>query len=160
MLGDVDSCTWAGPAIEIHCAACDVANAPAETYEYGERLTLLHIVPITPYRRIKFVKCNCCGELFISPIPLDDLPFLHNGELYRVLRRHVPLVPKFLALTAIILCWIPMLGLIMAALALAMNGWRKKHWTRIVSRAAMVIAVITSGLTGVMMLLAKLGLVK
>jgi hypothetical protein len=159
MLG-ADTCTWAGPSIVIHCAACDELAAQAETYEYGERVTLLHVVPITPYIRTNYVRCTHCGEQFISPIPLSELPYLQPDELHQLLRRRVSLIPQFLAVVGIILCWVPIIGLIMALLALFTNWSRKKHWTRIVSRVAVVIALITSGFMGLMMLLAALGVVQ
>ncbi len=159
MIG-ADTCTWTGPSIVIHCAACDATDVPAETFEYGERVALLHVVPITPYVRTNYVKCTRCGEQFVSPIALSELPYLHPDELDKLLRRRVGLIPQFLAFAAIILSWVPMIGLLMSLIALAANWSRKKHWTRNVSRAAVGIALITSGVLGLMLLLAALGVVK
>jgi hypothetical protein len=148
MLSGVDSRTLAGPSIVIHCAACNVPDAPATTYQYGERLAILHVIPLTPYSQTNYVKCERCGEAFVSPIALTELPYLEPGELHRLLRRRVGLVEMFLAVAAIILSWIPFVGLVMSLIALAVNGWRKNHWTRPVSRVAAVISVVVTGLVG------------
>jgi hypothetical protein len=156
MLYGVQSQTAPGPSLTIHCAACNVPDAPATTYQFSERVAILHVIPVTPFMRTNYVKCDRCGEAFVSPIALDELPYLEPEELHQLLRRSVGLVEMFMAVAAIILSWIPFLGLIMALIALALNGWRKNHWTRPVSRAAVVIAVIVTGLMGGAMLLGAL----
>lgn len=156
MVYGVDSRSVAGPQVVMHCAACDVPDAPATTYQFGERLAILHVIPLTPYTQTNYVRCDRCGETFVSPIALSELPYLEPGELHRLLRRRVGLVELFMAVAAIILCWIPFLGLIMGLIALAMNGWRKNHWTQPVSRAAAVISVIVTGLMGLGLLLGLL----
>lgn len=156
MLNGVQGRTINGPTIVINCPACGAERVDADTFEYGERLTLLHVVPLTPFSRNFYVKCGKCSEQFSSPIAPAELEYLLPNELQAVLRRHVGLVPAFLAIVGLLLSPLPIIGLVMAIISLAVNGFRQKHWTRFVSRLSVGFALVVSAFFSLMALWAAI----
>jgi hypothetical protein len=140
-MDSVQSRTIEGPELPFHCLACD-KGGQARSYQYGERVTLLHLVPLSPFTNTNYVQCRHCGETYVSPIPLSELPYLTTDELNRLLGRRVGLVPMFLAVVAFLFSPLPGIGLVLALISFFLNGFRPKHWTRLLSRIALAIASV------------------
>ena len=151
MLEGVQSKSVAGPNLRMRCSVCDMLTS-ATSFQYGERLTLFHLIPLSPWTETNYVQCVTCRQQFVSSIRVCDLPTYDPDTLGSLLIRRVGLVPCALALLALLLSPFPMVGLLLGAIALAVNWRRPRHWTRTISRVAFAVACLTT--IGMLMLLA------
>ena len=146
MLGGVQARTIPGPALRFHCSACGCGDASARTFQYGERATLLHVVPLSPYTETNYVKCENCGESFVSDVSVFDLPNYTPDQIAGVLHRRISLVVLTLTICGILLFVFPIVGLAVNVIALILNWRRRGHWTRKVSWIGTVLSVPTTAL--------------
>jgi hypothetical protein len=143
MLEGVQSRSVAGPNLRMRCSVCDMLTN-ATSFQYGERLTLFHLVPLSPWTETNYVQCETCRQQFVSSIRVGDLPGYDPDTLGSLLIRRVGLVPCALALLALLLSPLPLIGLLLGGIALAVNWRRPRHWTRTISSVALVLACLTS----------------
>jgi hypothetical protein len=148
----VETRTIPGPTITLRCPACGRDNARASSYKYGERILLFHLIPVSRYREIDYVKCAECAEQFISDIDVFDLTQYTYNELPHFLKRRIPLVPAFLALTGILLFFFPIVGLLINGVSLLLNARRPHHWARTLSRIGFVLAALVHLLLFILLL--------
>jgi hypothetical protein len=133
MLGGIETRKINGPSLTINCCACGLSDAVAISFQYGERATVLHVVPASPFTETNYVQCGNCGELFVSRISVFDLPNRSSEELSTLLIRRVGLVPLTLTVCGIVLFFVPVIGLIVSLLALMLTWRRRGHWSLKVS---------------------------
>ena len=65
--------------------------------------------------RTTLVKCLACGTSLYSPRPADELVDLSPEQLSQIIVYRISLIARFLAIAAIALCIVPVLGLLMSA---------------------------------------------
>lgn len=134
--------TIPGPPVTIHCPGCGRDEAPASTYQYGERANLLGLIPASPFTETNYVQCGQCGELFVSRVSIFELPRYGPDDLRALLRRRPSPIMIALVMSGVILIVIPGFGLVWNVIALVLSWRRGLHWTGIVS----LIATFLSGL--------------
>jgi len=127
------------------CKACGGKGILATTYQYGERATILHLIPASPFTETNYVKCGNCGELFVSRLSVFELAKT-SAELDSLLGWRVPLISLTLTIGGLILCPVPGIGLVVNVLALLLSSSRPKHWTCTASTIGAVVAVVLTGL--------------
>jgi hypothetical protein len=154
MLDGVESRTIAGPELTFDCLACGQVKVRAESFQYGERATLLHFVPVSPYTETNYVKCTHCGELFVSETSVFDLPTISYNELANHIAWRVPLIPLTLSICGALLFFVPVIGLGVNVIALLASWGRPRHWTRKLSLVGTLFAVPPTVLFVVLMVVA------
>lgn len=156
MLEGVQSRTTEGPALVLRCSVCDKQTS-ATSFQYGERLTLFHLIPLSPWTETNYVRCDSCRQLFVAPgVSILELPSYDPETLGSLLIRRVGLVPTALAVLGLLFSPAPIIGFVLAGIALAVNWQRPRHWTRVISVVAFIMASIVSLGTGILVLLAAL----
>lgn len=108
----------AGPAVRINRRACGRADAPAESFETEERMTL-YFAPL-PMQRERHIVCAGCGEDRLSDVPLDEVAMCESEDAEWYLFRRVSLVAKALAVASPVLFGCPFLGLPLGIAAMLM----------------------------------------
>jgi hypothetical protein len=141
MLGGVESRTIPGPPLRLSCFACDCDDAPATSYQYGERAKFL-FAPVSPFTETNYVKCGNCGELYVSSTSVFKLSHLGPKELSTLLYRRIPLIPLSMAILGVLLCAVPVIGFGVNLIAMVMNWKRRKHWTGFVSTIGAALSIL------------------
>jgi hypothetical protein len=104
------------------------------------------LVPLSPYTETNYVKCENCGESFVSDVNVFDLPNYTPDQIADILRRRISLVVLTLTICGILLFVFPVLGLALNVIALILNWRRKGHWTRAVSWVGTILSVPSTAL--------------
>ena len=116
-------------ALVLDCPACK-ANVTAESYTHTEQLVMLAAIPIAPKSRTYWLNCPSCGETLRSSLPASELRDQPAAVISQHVRHRVSPVKKLLAILAIGLFFMPLLGLLLGVGALIVNyktaGWAKK----------------------------------
>ena len=143
MLIGVQSRTTPGPTLRLRCPVFGSEEGLASSYQYGERVMLLHTIPVSPYTEVNYVKCGHCSESFVSDVNVFELPLYPADVLPGLLRRPVPLVAVTLVVCGILLLLFPIIGLLLNGVALLVT-WRRRHWTRTVSMVGTALAAVVN----------------
>jgi hypothetical protein len=74
-------------------------------------------------------------------LELNDLERMHGLHIDEFLSYSPSFVFKFLAVVSLLICWAPIVGLIVAAIAVV--GTRRfKGWPKVVSLVALVVSIV------------------
>jgi hypothetical protein len=138
----IESRTIPGPAIQFRCPACDAEDASATTFQYGERLILLHLIGISSFSEHNYVQCGQCRGKFVSSVSVFELPNYERDEIAGLLRWHVSPILVTLMLAGILFIPIPGAGLVLNGLLLACNWRRHRPWIRAITLAATILSGI------------------
>ena len=110
-----------GPSITFDCPRCRREGVVGTSYEERRQDKYLGIIPLPASYRT-WVTCSACKRTIPSSVVADRLVGLTPEELKKVIRPQADFIQKFMAGTAILLCPIPMLGLIFATFAVLCNA--------------------------------------
>lgn len=127
-----------GMTILINCPNCRAKGVRAVVHE------LVETYKVVIKHRTTWVRCSACGYDLYSKVGAEQLRGHTPEELQGVVVRRVSLISKFFAIAAIALCWAPVMGLVLSAVALALN-WKNPGWLRKMSIIALVIGVLFTG---------------
>ena len=131
--------TIPGAAVRHTCPKCR-SVVVGTAFQFVDTFVLLHLFPLGSVRNT-YVACANCGIKLQTPLGLDDLERMRDLQIDEFLSYSPSFVFKFLAVTALFLCWTPFLGTIIAAIALLgtyhFNGWPKK-----IAITALAISVV------------------
>jgi hypothetical protein len=129
-----------GPDVVIDCPNCGDRETLASSYELRERLCILFVIPVL-FLRNTFVHCRTCNTRLTSGLTIGELEQHSSGNVSLFLSNPVPFIAKVIAIVALLVVWAPLVGLVMAILAMAVTRGRS-GWPRVVA----VIAFVLSGL--------------
>jgi hypothetical protein len=137
-----------GPNVIINCPRCGAKHVPATCH------TITEIVNLIWRKTTTWVRCSACGTELHSKRRPDDVLGRSPEELEGVIVYRISLIPRFLAIAAIVLSVWPLLGLILSLVSLAVN-WRHGRWLKKVSLIAVTISVLVHLAIGVLFLTQK-----
>ena len=130
-----------GPSVLINCPNCAAMRVAAETCDHRERLTWL-FVPVFTWRNT-FVTCSNCGKQLVSKWPVEFIADFSAEELTQHLTLRVPLACRVVAVVSILLCWVPLWGLILSLILLPVN-LRRTGWVKSLSVLSVVIGAVVT----------------
>ena len=131
-----------GEKTRINCPACGAEDTLAQTFIQVERLYVLYVIPVLSMSN-NFVRCLSCEAKLSTKLPLEELPHFSSEALEEHLNYEVSFVFRFLAMISLPLSVFPLVGLVVALLAL-IGTWNRPGWPRTVSRISTVLASIVS----------------
>jgi hypothetical protein len=133
--------TIPGASVLFCCPKCRKVSS-GDACRFVDTLMLVHLVPIFKLRNT-YVVCRTCGTKLHTPLELDDLERMQGLQIDEFLTYSPSFVFKFLAVTSLLVCWAPIVGLIVAAIAV-FGTRRFKGWPKNVSMVALVISVVVT----------------
>jgi hypothetical protein len=132
----IDRQVTPGPSVRFTCPKCGAAAIEGSSYELHETLKALHLLPLYTARNT-YVVCGHCQARLSSRLTLDEL-FQHcSADLSPYVSYEVSFVFKFLAITALLLSWAPLVGLVLALIAVA-GTFRVRGWPRTLALVSVV----------------------
>jgi hypothetical protein len=114
---------------------------------YALKEVINFILPHTTY----WVRCDSCGTELLSAVPPDQLVTLTPQETQSYLRLRTSLVARVVGILAVLLCWMPFVGLPVCALSWVLNR-RSRAW-RIASQVGLGVSVAVLALFFAFMIL-------
>jgi hypothetical protein len=136
-----------GEPVKIHCPLCGERGVEAKTYAQVERVKFLGI-PVD--RRTSWAVCSRCGKHLLSSRDVHDLPGSSEEELDKVLAPYASFISRSIALLALILSWVPIVGIVLVLLAILLNRrpgiWRTLSWI------ALGISLLAMAVLGILIL--------
>jgi hypothetical protein len=149
--------TTPGPDVLINCPACGKQTVWASTHALQTRSWWFGIIPgLAVYST--WATCLECKEPLISRLPLTELSDKSPDELAALIYRPFRLLETFMALAAFIVAIFPIVGLVMAGLAVFAN-WKDRGWRKKLSMTALGISGLMHLLFGIGMILEKMGII-
>ncbi len=133
-----------GPVIPVNCPSCLEENVDGQSYAMVDTVLLLMLIPMHTRATI-YLSCPKCKRTFKPLIPLSEIsdhPIAVRGQY---LREHVSIIQILLGILAFFLCWIPVLGVVIAAIALLVN-WQASTWLKVISTIATVVGFASTGI--------------
>jgi len=140
-----------GEKVRIHCPVCETEDTLAQTFTEREQLSMLYFLPLCSMSN-NFVRCLSCRSKLFTRLPLEELTEYHPEDLEPHLSHQASFVFKFLAAISLLLFFMPIVGLILAIIALT-GTWNRAGWPRTVSRISTVLSVLLSILFAVILAL-------
>src|SRR4051812_37799012 len=115
-----------GRDLLINCPKCGTREAKAVAYDEIEEMyaVIRH--------RTTWVKCLACGRTLYSRKRADELIGLSAADLDGVVVVRVLMIWKLLAVMAVVLCFIPIFGIVVGVVAVVIN-YRHGGWLRWIS---------------------------
>lgn len=142
-----------GPSLAIRCPKCGADGVSAAAYRQVDDLCAFHFLKLLTIRNT-FVECSACRAKLRSSIDLDELGAYRHGELNQFLSHDVSFVVKFLTVASLVLCIAPIVGAVLALLAVLLT-LKSIGWTRTVSRVALVLSTLITSFFMIALLLGK-----
>lgn len=142
-----------GPALTIRCPKCGADGVAAVAYRQVDDLCAFYFLKLFTIRNT-FVECSACRAKLRSSVDLDELGEYRHEELDQFLSHDVSFVVKFLALASLVLCIAPVVGAVLALIAVLLT-LKSSGWTRTVSRVALVLSTIITSLFVLALLMGK-----
>lgn len=136
-----------GPDVDFECPHCGMGNIAAVSFEETRTLMLLFVVPAFSVR-YTFVVCSPCGVHTRAKMPLEKLATVPPNALSALIADRTPKLGSWLAMVALFLSWVPMFGLGLAAVALAVNR-DSRRWPHTWSIIALIFAGVVTGLMSI-----------
>ncbi|QQE13306.1 hypothetical protein JD969_07560 [Planctomycetota bacterium] len=127
-------------SIEIHCPLCKTNNVDGYPFVYVEKVKWLIVVTIGG-KQTPFVKCSKCNGKMISKMSIDELPAYTADELAPFLIRENGFAGGVLAIFALALSFLPIVGLLPVLASLAIN-YNRSGWQRVVTLIAIAIQFV------------------
>lgn len=142
-----------GPTLTIRCPKCGAEDVAAVAYRQVDDLCAFYFLKLLTISNT-FVECSACRAKLRSSIDLDELGTYGQEELNQFLSHDVSFVVKFLAVASLVLCIAPIVGAVLALIAVLLT-LKTTGWTRIVSRVALALSTVITGLFIIALLLGK-----
>jgi hypothetical protein len=133
----------------IDCPKCATQDSVAVAYDEVSILQLFGFIPVFQ-KTNTWVKCESCNSRLYSTQQALILSRLTPSELKPYVRRHLSIVWKVLTIAALLLCFVPFLGLGVAALAFMGTYQHGGAW-RTTAIVATGISVVVSAIMGISM---------
>lgn len=133
-----------GPTIPLHCPGCLTENVDSQVYAMVDQVLFLFVVPLHTKSTL-FISCPKCRRTFKPLIPLEDFSTFPVEARGRYLKEHISVFQVLLALAAFFICWIPVVGVVIAGIALLVN-WQAMAWLRLLSGIALAGGVLSTGI--------------
>ena len=127
-----------GRDIRINCPACGAKSVAAISFNEEEKLHGITVKTTT------WVKCQACGKHLYSKLSPEELSGRSPADLESFVVVRTSLIASSMAILAILLCVVPVLGLCLAVVSTVVNA-RRRGWARMLSLVALVISLLTSG---------------
>ncbi len=144
----IERTTWfPGPSITIDCPYCLGAKIPSDTYDLVTEILFLGILPIQRVKSTRLV-CSSCRTELESRVGAWDLSALDPEELATVIRPYVSFIQKSLALIALVFAIFPVIGTVMALVAL-LGNWKVRGWPKTLSWVALAISLAVIAAFGI-----------
>jgi len=131
-----------GPDVAINCPACGAENVPASSFESTEVAKLFFFIPVLRFRNAWLV-CSECKSKLVVTTPLSELETLSPEALTRVIRYNASGTGKLMAILAILTSLVPVLGVIVAAIACFLTRGTK-GWPKGLSVISVILAVVVT----------------
>ena len=139
----------AGPRVAYQCPSCGLCVLDAYSYEKVETLRTFWGKPLRDIH-VAFVCCSVCGRVCPVPIRLEALRTISAPELTRLVGNGANLGEKALALIALTLSWVPMVGLMVTISLMVLRymhyGPATRGWPMWINRFALFISLVTGAL--------------
>lgn len=142
-----------GPALTICCPKCGADGVDAVAYRQVDDLCAFYFLKLFTISNT-FVECSACRAKLRSSIDLDELGAYGQEELSQFLSHDVSFVVKFLAIASLVLCITPIVGAVLALIAVLLT-LKTTGWTRTVSQVALALSTVVTGLFIMALLLGK-----
>lgn len=141
-----------GPTVTVNCPLCNATSVSAESFEQMDHLSLFYVIPLFRLRNT-FVRCSACGKQLTANITIDEIADYSADELSYYLAGRVFLISRFLAVASVLLCWVPIVGLVLGICAVVANlrtvgCLRTLSWIGAVLSALVTIALVAILATG------------
>ena len=128
--------------LRINCPKCHLAGAPAHAYDEVERAYgHFRYLPYFLSKRTTWVVCDNCRAKLLSSKWAAELAGLSPEQLNEVLSPRVYLITQVLAVGAVVLAVIPLVGTLTGLVAVAVN-WRDHGWRKKTSIAGLALSIL------------------
>jgi hypothetical protein len=139
-----------GAPIQFSCPKCRKVSQ-GKACQFVDTFMLLYFVPLGTVRNT-YVACDDCGLKLRTQLGLEDLERMHGLQIDEFLSYSPSFVFKFLAITALLLCLAPILGTIVAIIAVS-GTYHFKGWPKKFSITALLISLVPTAIAVVGLLL-------
>ncbi|HSZ58959.1 MAG TPA: hypothetical protein VK797_25185 [Tepidisphaeraceae bacterium] len=135
-----DAVSVGAPELRINCPRCGARNVPGLAYDYVERFKG---IPFTT----TWVKCGRCRTPLFAKIHANELEGRSADELEQFVLYRPPaaMLRKSLAVMALVIGPVPMVGLVVSIPAVIAN-WTHVRWAKVLSLIGLVLSVTTTTL--------------
>jgi hypothetical protein len=147
-----------GPDVVIDCPACAERDVPAMTYDEHIRESVAGLIPVNNVHQT-WVACSRCKATIRSRLPAADLGGKTPVELADLIYLDASFFQKCLAIIALVVAIFPIVGTVVAAIALFANR-KFPIWSKTVSIVALGLSFIPFVLFAGGFVLAMLGVIK
>jgi hypothetical protein len=131
-----------GPVVTFQCARCKNL-VTGSSRKRDERVYALGFIP-TVSKTTTYVTCGGCKADFLSKLNLSELEQHKGVDISRYLYLTNSLVTLVLVVASAMLFWTPIVGLILAGIAVAITWKYSGGWMKMLSRIALGLAVLVS----------------
>ena len=142
-----------GPSVSISCPVCKATPVPAQSYQQVDRMMALRFIPLFSWKTT-YVKCSACKKKLNTKLHIEDLRRCTLEEVSPTLKLagYTGIAGVTLLILTLLLCWLPVVGLLFGIAAVLGN--RNKGLARTLSWIGASLGLISTVLVYV---LAKLG---
>ncbi len=125
-------------AVVFDCPRCR-SQSRGTAYDLRETIRVASRVPRWGWQS-HWVRCAQCQAELHADCAAEDLAGVSPTIVNEHLREYVSFPRRVLALASVVLCWTPVVGVLLAAVSLAAN-LRTRAWPRWTSAVALVLAL-------------------
>jgi hypothetical protein len=135
-----------GPSVRFSCPKCRRVTS-GSAYQLADTILLLHFLPLS-HSTNTYCVCGDCGTALQSRVEFSDLQRMEGLQIDEFLFYSPSFVYRFLAVTSVLICWAPVVGLVVAAIALygthRFQGWPKKFaiFSCVIGSVISVVAIV------------------
>ncbi|HEY3392861.1 MAG TPA: hypothetical protein VGK58_09150 [Lacipirellulaceae bacterium] len=132
-----------GAPIQFSCPKCRKVSQ-GKACQFVDTFMLLYFLPLGAVRNT-YVACDDCGLKLRTQLRLDDLERMQGLQIDVFLSYSPSFVFKFLTITALLLCLAPILGTIVAIIAVS-GTYHFKGWPKKFSITALLISFVPTAI--------------
>jgi hypothetical protein len=150
-----------GPMICFDCPGCGQQRAQGFPYQRMSRVWFLHLFPIVPKNlatKETWITCLQCGVLLGSELKLADLVGKTPEELIGRIYFRTTFLQKALAVIALFVAIVPLVGFVMSLIAVVAN-WKTRTWPKRISMIALVLSIPLMLFLGIGLALEAMGII-
>jgi hypothetical protein len=126
---------WPGPEIRIDCPACGARDVVASTFDQQIKDKYYGLITLW-VQRSSWVVCPECRIELYSKVDASSLSDKSIDELAELIYPRASFIKKSLAILALPFAVFPLLGQVMAIIAIIAN-WKSHGWPKTVSFVAL-----------------------
>jgi hypothetical protein len=140
--------------IRFHCSACKQENVDGLVIQLRESIRAYWLLPLLAISTW-WVICSLCGAQHFSKYGFDELSWRTPEDLVDAIYMRTSLVNRILAWLALLLSCLPLIGLIFAIAAVAVNH-RTRGWPRTLSLVGLALTTLFHAVFAVLIVLQSL----